>query len=247
MAKDYKHMALQKNDRQALIERAQRTLKSIHISEKGLSYIADVLSFIHDEELCYPHRQKGRYMPYPWELKDSKTLLSSETSLCIKKRINGEYTAIDIKDAPECIMNKMKDFLKTLLEMKANQFARGKIDTICNLMPFTDDGESYIIPLKNTLPLNNIGIESIKKNKKGRRGEPQSDMAMYLLYRYFKGIKLKEIYQTIATLCTEVSTLFFCKGIGSPLTPETVRKRIQWTKTRKHIVEYVEGFERRTQ
>jgi len=73
-------------------------------------------------------------------------------------------------------------------------------------------------------------------------------MAMYLLYRYFKGIKLKGIYQTIATLCNEASTLFFCnKGTGAPLTPETVRKRIQWTKARKHIVEYVEGFERKNQ
>lgn len=247
MARDYKHMALQKIDRQALIEKIQHTLKNINISEKGLSYIADVMSFIHDEELCHPHRQKGRYMPYPWELKDNKTLLISETSLCIEKRINGKYTEIDIKDAPEFIMNKIKDFLKPLLEMKASQFARGRIDTICNLIPFTDDGESYIITLKNTLPLNNINIESIKKDKKGRRGEPQSDMAMYLLYRYFKSIKLKRIYQTIATLCNEASTLFFCKGTGSPLTPETVRKRIQWTKTREHIVEYVEGFERRTQ
>ncbi len=78
-----------------------------------------------------------------------------------------------------------------------------------------------------------------------RKGEPQSNVAMCLLYRYFKGIKLKGIYQTIATLCNEVSTLFFCKGTGVPLTPETVRKRIQWTKTQKQLVEYVEGFEKK--
>ncbi len=66
---------------------------------------------------------------------------------------------------------------------------------------------------------------------------------MYLLYRYFKSLKIKNIYNLIALLCNNYSISFYRPPHGAPLTAETVRKRIQWVKKRRRLVEWAEGFE----
>lgn len=80
--------------------------------------------------------------------------------------------------------------------------------------------------------------------RRGRRGEPQSDMAMYLIYRHFKHLKLRGMYEHVADMVNEFSALFFRSGSGSPLSPDNVRKRIQWAKKQKDIDEYVDSYER---
>lgn len=79
--------------------------------------------------------------------------------------------------------------------------------------------------------------------RRGRTGEPQSDMAMYLVYRHFKHLKLKRIYERIADMVNEFSALFSRNGSGSALSPDNVRKRIQWVKKQKDIENYVCDYE----
>lgn len=68
-------------------------------------------------------------------------------------------------------------------------------------------------------------------------------MAMYLLYRHFKHLKLKRVYERIADMVNEFSALFFRPKTGSPLSPDNVRKRIQWVKKQKDIEDYVDSYE----
>lgn len=84
-----------------------------------------------------------------------------------------------------------------------------------------------------------------KKKQRGKRGEPESDIAMYLLYRYFKRLKIKNFYDLIAILCNNYSVLFYKSPYGAPLSAEMVRKRIQWVKKRNKFVEWAKGFERK--
>ncbi len=129
------------------------------------------------------------------------------------------------------------------MSMRAGEFAKSKPNVACGIIPFLDNKESYIVKSINTEPFKNPDIETVQKSNRGRKGEPQSDAVMYMLYRYFKRIKLRGIHQAIATLCNEFSSLFFRKGKGAPLSSDNVRKRIQWTKDQKHLVEYAERFE----
>lgn len=66
---------------------------------------------------------------------------------------------------------------------------------------------------------------------------------MYILYRYFKGLKLRGIYEKIADLVNGASFHFFKAGTGMSLEPDNVRKRIQWAKKQEAICEYVMRYE----
>lgn len=83
------------------------------------------------------------------------------------------------------------------------------------------------------------------KKGRGRKGEPHSNLAMYLLYKYLKHhLKFKKIYQPLATLINEYSSTFFRDGTGYSLDPEHVRKRIQWVNSKKIIKDYATEYER---
>lgn len=71
---------------------------------------------------------------------------------------------------------------------------------------------------------------------RGPRPEWQSDLAMYLLYRHFKLIKLKRINESIADIVNEFSSKSYRPITGAQLSPENVRKRIQWLKKQKDIL-----------
>lgn len=104
------------------------------------------------------------------------------------------------------------------------------------------DGERYVLTLSQT------GIEppievDIKKQR-GRKGEHQSNMAMYLLYRYFNRLCLKAVYVSIASLVNIFSFQFYCDGKGASLSPENVRKRIQVVKKKQELCDKALDFEK---
>lgn len=228
----------------AFLKKVRYVLNHINRAGGAISYVLAVLTLIRDEELCYPSRHSGRYVPYPWEFRDNKTLLLSEIPVKILKRVDDKFVELDINEAPDFLTDKMKDYVKCILTMRAGEFAKSISNVTCGLIPFLDSEETYIVKSINTEPCNDIDIGTVQKSNRGRKGEPQSNVAMYLLYRYFKRIKLRGIHQAAATLCNEFSSLFFRPGIGAPLIPENVRKRIQWTGTQRHLVEYAERFRR---
>lgn len=105
------------------------------------------------------------------------------------------------------------------------------------------DNERYVLTLSQTgieppIELNN------KKQQRGRKGEHQSNMAMYLLYRYFNRLGLKAVYVSIASLVNIFSFQFYCDGKGASLSPENVRKRIQEVKKKKELCEKALDFEK---
>lgn len=78
------------------------------------------------------------------------------------------------------------------------------------------------------------GDSSEKPCIRGRRAEWQSKLAMYMIYRYLKRLGFKGIYEAIAGLVNGFSFELFRKGKGAELSPENVRKRVQWYK--KHEI-----------
>lgn len=104
------------------------------------------------------------------------------------------------------------------------------------------DGERYIVTLSQTGIEPPIEVDI--KRQRGRKGEHQSNMAMYLLYRYFNRLGLKGVYVSIASLVNIFSLHFYCDGKGASLSPENVRKRIQVVKKKKELCEKALDFER---
>ena len=107
------------------------------------------------------------------------------------------------------------------------------------------DNERYVVTLSQS------GIEppvsSDVKRQRGRKGEHQSNLAMYLLYRYFNCLGLKAVYKSIAVLVNSFSLLFYCDGkgaSGASLSPENVRKRIQLVKKKKELCDKALEFEK---
>lgn len=104
------------------------------------------------------------------------------------------------------------------------------------------DGERYVLTLSQ--PGIEPPIEVDIKRQRGRKGEHQSNMAMYLLYRYFNHLGLKAVYVSIASLVNIFSFQFYCDGKGASLSPENVRKRIQVVKKKKELCEKALDFEK---
>lgn len=207
----------------------------------SLLYILNILELIHDEEICYPFRQKGRRIPYPWEFKKANPILLSEREISIKKIENGKEVELKNSDPlPVSLIKRLKRIVDSIILLRENnENLEGNINLSFQLDTKLAD-ISYRISIVENMNLQ----RSIKKrNKKGKRGEPQSDVAMYLLYRYFKLLKIKNIYNLIALLCNNYSIYFYRPPQGAPLSAETVRKRVQWVKKRKRLIEWAERFE----
>lgn len=102
MTRHYKHrtpyrVAYEKelpDNREAFIsflKKVRHVLNHTNRAGGDISYILAVLTLIRDEELCYPYRQSGRYVPYPWEFKNIRPELLSESSRHAEKIIDDKY------------------------------------------------------------------------------------------------------------------------------------------------------------
>lgn len=138
----------------------------------------------------------------------------------------------------EFLKEFLKGFLKSLISPDLKFDLKGKL-TLTYTREVSQDNERYILQASETISLPNL----IKK-RRGPRGSPQSNVAIFLFDRYFQRIGLKRKHEAIAAFCNDFSGLFFKVGSGAPLSPDNVRKRIQWVKKRKSLVEYAEKFEK---
>lgn len=143
--------------------------------------------------------------------------------------------------------DRVKDVLSGVLKIIVNgKESRLSVDgsklTLRLEQEVVCDNERYIVTLSQTGIEPPIEVDI--KRQRGRKGEHQSNMAMYLLYRYFNRLGLKGVYVSIASLVNIFSLHFYCDGKGASLSPENVRKRIQVVKKKKELCEKALDFER---
>lgn len=196
--------------------------------ESATKYLMDVLSIIGGEEICWWER--------PSKKQKNSTLFCKETS-CKARKYNGDkLIEVNIEELSGSLMRKLKEMKRYLAKNTSPFITKGRLTTTFDL-EITYNTERYVLTCAQT------SFQDIEPRRRGRKAEWQSNLAMYLLYRYFKNLGVKRIYSVITDLVNGFSTQFFQPITGAPLIPETVRKRIQWTKDQKHLVEYAERFE----
>ncbi len=215
------------------------------ISKAGgdAAYVLDVLSFVRYEEIG---TGDGRHFVNKWDVKPFRAIPVSETVFEVKKFRNGKWGRTDIKDIPDFLRQKLKEMEEHALKIRANPFdLKGEVNTTYNV-DISYNGERYRLSSAHTMFLHTHAIShELDKKGRGRKGEPHSNLAMYLLYKYFKHhLKFKKIYQPISTLINEYSSRFFRDGRGYSLDPDHVRKRIQWVNSKKIIKDYAAQYER---
>ena len=229
------------------LKKTRHILGYIKNKKGNLLYVMDVLGLVKDEELCQPLRETGREIPYVWELhsKRMRPVLFSEMQIAIKRACkNNRFEEIDIQEVPKPVFEVFETLKDNPPDVKWTVPVSGKLILTYNLrIPYGQ--EYYLLEASETVLLDELLAKKEVKKSRGRRGEPQSDVAMYLLYLYFRKIGIKGIYEKIAMLVNNFSTRFFCPPQGAPLNPENVRKRIQWVKKKDFLVEFATGYQQK--
>ncbi len=225
----------------AFIWNTRRIFRSISFKGGSLFYVLDVLSLIRDEELCSELSKQGGKILYVWEIGSFRPFLFAESFFNLREEYeDGSTKEIDLQEAPEHIVKvfeKVKDPI-----FKVPIPPPDKI-TFSYRRKLKRGRKEYLIEAFHTFyPIEAQCKEAEGRKSKGRRGEPQSDVAMYLLYTYFQEIGLKGIYRKIAALVNSYSVRFFCSPEGAPLSPENVRKRIQWVKKKEFLVKFAKEY-----
>lgn len=203
----------------------------------------DVLSFVRYEEIG---TADVRPFVNKWDVKPFRAIPISETIFEVKKYSNGKWGSTNIENIPDFLREKLKEMEEHALQVRANPFdLKGEVNTTYTI-DVSYNGERYLLSSAHTMFLHTHAVSwQVDKKGRGRKGEPHSNLAMYLLYKYLKHhLKFKKIYQPLATLINEYSSTFFRDEIGYSLDPEHVRKRIQWVSSKKIIKDYATEYER---
>ncbi|HDZ62090.1 MAG TPA: hypothetical protein ENH40_02965 [Nitrospirae bacterium] len=190
-------------------------LKNIGMSGGSIPYVIEILMLIQEEEMFC----SGTCREYPWSNHRYPSIFGP-SSFSIKKCTGGGF--IEVKDPPEFIYEKLFKLLVLTSGITGKNYPdfTGGFLNIRYSLDICYKKDRYIISSSRTKELT-------KSSGRGRKGESQSNLAMYMLYRYLKEIGFRGIYKTIASLCNAFSTRFFRQGTGAPLSTENVRKRVQ--------------------
>lgn len=161
---------------------------------------------------------------YEWSDYRLEDVAPEEDLFSVKKFRKDRFVDIREDKVPEAVWKALGK-MNRKLGMTNNPFARkGRLTATYDLeMPYKDD--RYLLTYTQvSFP----GDSSTKPCIRGRKAEWQSNLAMYLLYRYLKRLEFKGIYEAIADLVNGFSFDLFRKG--GEVSPENVRKRVQWYK-----------------
>ncbi|MEW5949007.1 MAG: hypothetical protein AB1711_06305 [Thermodesulfobacteriota bacterium] len=210
---------------------AIKVLGNVMLKEGDEDYIFEVLGIIHGEELCWW-----------WDYRPGTGQVSGESSFLMARKFDGDKPIeVQIEKLPDLLKEKLQE-MKKKLSIKNDPFApEGRLTATYDL-EVSCNNERYVLTYTHT-PFQK---DSHKKGtRRGKRAEWQSNLAMYLLYRYFQRLGIRPIYESIASLVNEFSLWRFCNEAGgAPLTPENVRKRVQWVRKRKTLVAYAMEWEK---
>lgn len=234
------------------VDRATHIMEDILRKGGDFKYVLDVISLIWQEEAAKIYSEKHPEEVYSppflrdlrFEIKkyDKDNLAYVKTNVLpdflIQEGSAGIFIPVVFAE-----LNLEKLLKKFKLVVQDKEFMPSKLNgrlTITYEQEFSHNDKRYILTCSDTISLSDFNI----KKRRGPRGSPQSNVAIFLFDRYFQRIGLKRKHETIAAFCNDFSKLFFCKGTGFQLSSENVRKRIQWVKKRKSLVEYAEKFEK---
>ncbi len=251
----YYETAFDDTTRNEFIEFVRKTrgiLREVVAKKGSLFYVIGVLDLIRDEENIAWMKQRGRDVPYLWTLysRKLKPVLMSETNLQITEKASSqEPKPAEPENLPEQVihaLNKINDLSQLMIQKIPG---RGDLTITCNLS-LNDNSREYFLQATHKVYMHaeaESSCSSEETRKRGRRGEPQSDVAMYLLYRYFRALGITNVYEKIAVLTNNYSRKFFRPPMGAALSNENVRKRIQWLKKRPDLLSFAEAFSERLQ
>ncbi len=158
------------------------------IASKGgkVFYVIEVLRLIKDEEEISRLRQQGREVPYLWSFysRRVKPVLASETNLQVLEVDEG---------LPEVVLHTLDRINDLSQLMIQNLPGRGDLTISCNLS-LKDDSKEYSLLATHKVYIRGPITPAEETGQRGRRGEPQSNVAMYLLYQYFRSMEIRNIY-----------------------------------------------------
>lgn len=167
---------------------------------------------------------------YEWSDYRLEDISPEEDIYSVKKFNKNRFVNVREDKVPQAVW-KVLEKMDRKLGMTNNPFARkGRLTATYDLeVPYKD--ERYLLTYTQmTFP----GDSSAKPCLKGRKAEWMSNLAMYLLYRYLKRLGFKGIYEAISALVNGFSFDLFRKG--GALSPDNVRKRVQWFKKQDVLV-----------
>jgi len=161
---------------------------------------------------------------YEWSDYRLEEMSPEEDLYSVKKFYKNRFVKVQEDKIPQAILKELQK-MNRKLGMINNPFAKkGRLEAIYNLeMPYKDE-----IYLLSYTQMSFPGDSSEKPSIRGRRAEWMSNLSMYLIYRYLKRLGFKGMYQAVAYLVNGFSFYLFREG--GELSPENVRKRIQWFK-----------------
>lgn len=188
------------------------------------TFIFEVLDLIWGEE----------YDPWDYRLQPSAHL--EEDFFSAKKFSKKRFVKIQVEELPLVLMKELQK-LKKKLCITNNPFAKKGRLTATYDLEITYQNERYILTYSQ-IPSQDKTVG--KPYLKGKKAAWQSNLSMYLLYRYFKrlgGMKVKDIEQAIADLVNGFSFILFHGA--AEIYPDNVRKRIQWLNKQPVLVNKV--------
>lgn len=164
-----------------------------------------------------------------------------EDFFTVRKFRKNRLVDVDVDELPASLTKQLERMRKKL-SLTNNPFPRkGRLTATYELeVPYQN--EKYVLTYtQQQFP----GNESEKSHLKGRKADWQSNLGMYILYRYFKrlGFKVKDTEQAIADMVNGFSFISFREG--GRLSPDNVRKRIQWLKRDEILVNKVTELEKK--
>ena len=229
--------------------KTRKILREIRQKGGDLDKVFRILNLIREEEYIQQHFQiLGVRIPYPWELREKEPYLVGETKMRVyeinleKKRKRKKY--LSPEDAPKELKSISRYVDETLTKLLGaiKSFEEIKEVGASFDVEFVIGNKLYILDF--TFLDYSKALPICKETHKGRKGEPLANVSMYLLYKYFKQLGIKNIYEKIATLVGEFSSFLFKNKRGVFLEPDMVRKRIQWVKKRKEVLNYAQEVEK---
>lgn len=251
------------------VEQLQDVFDRIKKAGGDIKYVIHALSLIWKEEHLYIHGKK-----HPVEDKNSPEILTDTTLSEIRKRHKDKFVDISDESIPEFIRKKMRELEAGLFwatfnlpdtlrkrpkNITINAASPEINEAISNLLIANPDIDGrYTITYEREISYNNemyilktsatqslINFTKRCRGRRGRKGQPKSNLSMYLLYRYFKRLGLRDIYSSIALPVNQFTHLFFRKGVGAPLSPDNIRKRVQWVKKQTELLNLASEWEKR--
>lgn len=221
-----------------ILKKTRHIFDEVRKARGNDAYLHYLLRLIKVEQL---RRRYGKHFK-PWERRFVVLPLSETSYEIMRYPGDGNAVGLDVVNAPEPLRDALKKMEEHSLAVEANPFGLdGRLTTVYKL-DTAYNGERYLLKAIHTVFLESIEDRK-RKGRKGKIGTPMASMVMYLLYEYFKFLDLKKVHPYIATLVNEYAPEVFVGEKDMERLRQNVRRRIQWARKRKEVMDYARMVE----